>query len=250
MRLLAGLLYFCFLSAAADPQRNIYTGLLDEVVPQVANGDGWRTAITLVNVDDKLAAFTLSFFDPDGKPMLMTLVGQQMAASKFNGTIPVSGSITLQTDGNGPLRQGWAKAESGQRISGLAVFGSTDPASGRTQEAVVPLSSWSDTDFYMPFDNSNGFQTSMSICHPEPLSFASSTTLTLAFFSETGTRIYLDQITLRPGQRLAFATVERWPQIAGRRGTVHVTSAGLFLSVLGLRFNPGGSFTSIHTLSR
>ena len=49
----------------------------------------------------------------------------------------------------------------------------------------------------------------------------------------------------------AFSTATTWPETAGQKGSLEfrVTGDSLGISALGLRFHPGGSFTSFHTLS-
>jgi hypothetical protein len=49
----------------------------------------------------------------------------------------------------------------------------------------------------------------------------------------------------------ALSTATTWPETAGQKGSIEfrVTSDSLGISALGLRFHPGGSFTSFHTLS-
>jgi hypothetical protein len=235
---------------AADGRKAAYVSLLDEVLPQIADGGGWRTTLTLVNHGDDEARYTVTFHDANGAALRLSLVGIGVV-STYSGRIAVNGSVVLQTSGTGELRQGWAYVDQTVgRIAGMAIFGQTNPDTGRTQEAVVSLTTWSDDDFSVPFDNTGGFVTALALCHARPERFASSTTATAAFYDEQGSRIHLDQITLQPGQRLAFATADRWPELAGKRGTMRFTTPGLYLSALGLRFNPGGSFTSVHTLSR
>ena len=51
------------------------------------------------------------------------------------------------------------------------------------------------------------------------------------------------------GTHTAFSVPVQWPSLAGKSGTMIVRSTGRQLSALGLRFNPGGAFTSFHALS-
>src|SRR5262249_39655740 len=94
----------------------------DQVIPQIADGAGWKTTITLINLSDRTATFSLSFWDQGGRPLVLPLTGVATAAT-VTGTLLVRGSRTIQTDGTAQLlSQGWAELTADQSVGGLAVF--------------------------------------------------------------------------------------------------------------------------------
>jgi hypothetical protein len=48
---------------------------------------------------------------------------------------------------------------------------------------------------------------------------------------------------------LAGSVSTLWPETAGKQGSIEFSTTGFGTSVLGLRFNPSGAFTSFHALS-
>jgi hypothetical protein len=55
--------------------------------------------------------------------------------------------------------------------------------------------------------------------------------------------ILTDNLTLVSSAHLSFSLTDRYPALIGRVGTMEIGSSGA--AVLGLRFNPSGSFTSV-----
>ena len=75
----------------------------------------------------------------------------------------------------------------------------------------------------------------------------------LPFTGEDGKLVYKATVTLPGYGHKTLQTADPgtggWSQVAGKKGVmfVHVTS-GDNISLLGLRFNPAGTFTSMHTV--
>ena len=230
---------------AADGQKNGVSVLTtDCVLAQVADGGGWGTRITLVNMDTVVASYRLWFRDDTGKSWPVSLNGGQ-ASNVWAGTIPVGGSVFLETpDTAHDTSQGWAYLETGQRVSGMGVF-KADLGSHDAQ-AVVPLSNLLDSDFYMPFDNRVGYVTSIALVNGDASQNAG---VTLTFRNPDGTTLLVDRITLNPLQHMAFATAQKYPSVDTKNGVIEFTVNGHGASALGLLFTNHQSFTSVHALS-
>ncbi len=242
---IAALLFAAQLSGS-DQRANkvtIFTG--DSVFPQVADGNGWTTRITLVNVDPTAGTFTLWFYHSDGTPWNITLKGQG-TASKWTGTLQVGASLFLETAGTAAATtSGWAYLETSDRIGGMAVF-KVGWLPTHDAEAVVPIVNQFDDHYFLPFDNRAGYVTSLALVNP---STYSSETVTLAFLNPDGTRFHLDQFTLSPLHQITFATTDRYPQSIGRNGVIEIIASTWGVPGLGLLFNPRYSFTSVHALA-
>jgi hypothetical protein len=108
----------------------------------------------------------------------------------------------------------------------------------------------------MAFDETAGFDTGLALANPSGFDTVIEN---LYFYDTTGTLIYSDSSnTLGPHQHESFLLSSRYKaQLAGKRGTVRVyygvvgtpANGTVGLSGLGLRTNPGGTFTSLATTS-
>jgi hypothetical protein len=221
----------------------------DNVLAQVADGSGWSTRIMLINMDNVAATFTLSFYKDDGTAWKIALKNSTSGpSSSWSGVIPVGGSLFLETTGAGSsIDQGWAYLSTQRWISGMAVFKAAWLATNDA-EAVVPFSSELDVDFFMPFDNRNGYITSLAMVNPWATGTAS---VSLQFRNPDGTVILSDTIQLEPRHHVAFSTYERYEAVRGKNGVIEFKVPGgqMSASALGLLFSPRNTFTSIHTVS-
>jgi hypothetical protein len=228
---------------------NLYAGIGDGVLPQVADGNYWKTTVTVVNMDDEPAQYKLQFFRSGGSELFLDFVGLGRGSFVY-GTLPVNGSFVIETTGtSNPPVQGFAVLTSPnyKTVNGYGIFRQRIPGRPQDFEAVTPLSSEYDDDFILPFDNTQGNTTSMAICNP---STYTSQVVTVAFYDGGGTRFLLDQFTLNPLEHTAYEFTSEWPLTNGKRGTAVFQVSPYGASVLGLRFNRTGPFTSTHTLSR
>ena len=118
--------------------------LTNAVLSHVADGGGWQTAITLVNLDSVPAQFTLKFWGDDGFPLPPGTVG---------GTINVGGSQTIRTDGSPPAKStGWVQLISPQLVDGIAILRA--PPAG--QEVSIRFQANGSPRLFFPFDNTDG----------------------------------------------------------------------------------------------
>ena len=193
-------------------------------------------------MDTEPAPATLRFWkDDDGSPLRLQIEGVIGSASEtFAATIPVGGSLTLITRGLDPAAsQGWAELATTKKIGGLAVFRQSVP--GRPdQEAGVAIAT-SVNRFVLPFDNTQGFVTSMALVNTNG---AQAVLVSVAARDETGVQIATDSLRLGPRGHAAIALQDRFPSLANRRLVVEFSTTNADLSGLGLRFNPSGAFTS------
>ncbi len=231
----------------------------DLAVPQVVDGDNWKTSFFLTSLEAvKTVYWSLNFIGDGGLPMNLA-VERAGPASRVFAALPPGWSITIDTQGTAAtLTQGWALLttldrppdQSGarqvtDRIGGMAVF--RQRVAGRPDfEAVVPFSPLTETTFVMPFDNRSGFSTGIALLNPH-LSAASNVGVLIQMPNSDVLR--RDVFLLQAGSKLVFSMPDRYTEAANREGRLTVTTTGPFLSGLGLRFNPTGAFTSFHALS-
>lgn len=232
--------------AQPDPKKiTVLPG--DDVLAQVANGAGWKTQIFLVNLSTVRLPFTIDFWTSDGSFWQLSIAGVG-TGDQITGSLAPGAVAVLETTGQGPLAQGWAEltydTDAG-RIGGFGVF--RQSVVGRPDfEAVVPLSNLFDKTIVLPYDNTAGFSTGVACVNGAR---TASATITAVFRDENGVTYATETIPLPRSGHTAFAMPARFPATQGRRGTVLFRSNTNFFSVLGLRFNPGGSFTSFSGLN-
>jgi hypothetical protein len=210
---------------------------------QVADGASWKTIIVLINADSVAAAYTLNFWNDDGGAM--TLITSAGTGSVFTGTIPVNGSVTIESSGAGDnLNRGWGQVQTSQSVGGSAIF--RQSIVGRPDfEASVPLDPAGDNDVILPFDHTTPGVTN-GVALVNIFSFTSITVF-IVFRNEDGSQILIDSIQMPPRTHQAFSLADHYPGTLGHRGTVRFTTSGL-MSILGLRFDTL-AFSSITPLA-
>jgi hypothetical protein len=242
----------------ASARRNISVEPFDGVLPQLVDGAGWQTTIVLTNLDTALRHYVLYFVGDNGSPVGIPLTGSSGPVARVTGELQPNQTVILESTGTSTsLVQGYALLFALDRtatdpaskaipttIGGYGIF--RQRAGGRPDfEATVPFVSMFGQRWTIPFDNRSSFSTGISMVNADP-SVSSAVTLTARDLS--GNILRTDTINLNSGSKTVFATPTRYPDLAGRVGILQITSRDS-VSVLGLRFNPSGAFTSVHPLS-
>jgi hypothetical protein len=219
---------------------NTTTG--DNVVTHIAAGGGWKTSITVVNLSvTKAATYTLKFYGEFGELLNFSFVDIGLA-SHITGALNPGGSVVIETAPSSVSRLGWGLFDytTSQDISGFSVFTNQDG-----QEAVVPFESDSSQQCALAFDNTNGLGMGVAVVNSDGYTPIN---VTATFRDESGNVFDKELFTLAQLAHQSFILSKQWPATANRRGTVFFESDGYGLDVLGLRFNPQGAFTSVHSL--
>ncbi|WP_321478105.1 hypothetical protein [uncultured Paludibaculum sp.] len=228
--------------------RSISAGYGYGTLPQIADGQYWKTSIILANLDSTTSSWKVEFFGDNGNPKEFTLAGRGRA-TVFSGTLTKYGSATLETlGGPGELNQGWARVSSPNYgdVGAMVIFGTSGIPGRADLEASVPGGRGDDNDSMIPFDNTIGFATSVAL-----LNSASYDTVVDAYvLDEQGLALAVpERITLKPGTKIAFATADRWAVSKNIRGSIFIDNLNGNISSLALRFNPSGAFTTVFPMS-
>ena len=74
-----------------------------QCLPLVQDGNGWTTVVTVVNLEPKPSRFELTFRPAKGLPTEWTIglkaPGAEIEGHIVRGTLPVGGSIAIETTG-------------------------------------------------------------------------------------------------------------------------------------------------------
>jgi hypothetical protein len=248
------------LQGVVNPNPNIVVNpVTDRIIAQVVDGGSWQTSFFLTNLDpSKTIYWALDFRTNGGGVASLPIVGTGSVTRVF-ASLPPNWSVVVDTLGTAAnLAEGWALLTTYDRsaddpaamvttdkIGGNAIF--RQRIAGRLDfEAVVPISPINETKVVLPFDNRNNYSTGIAILNPDPNNPA---TVQVAAYSIDGMLVRQDFFVLPPGNKQVFSMPDRYAEARGRNGRLNISTSGTGLSVLGLRFNPGGAFTSTHALS-
>ena len=212
-----------------------------QTIPRVVDGVGARTSITLVNHDTAPANYSMQFYDPSGTPLNINLAA---GSSSLAGSIPVGGVATILTAGQAsPPIAGWGLLTTQNQIAGFGVYQQTETGKP-TQEAGMPLNLGGLRHFLLPFDNSNGFSTSLAITN---ISGSQTANATAIVHDSSGNVLNQGSLAIAANGQASFATASQFPGSANIRGVLELTS-DQDVSAVAFRFNPTGSFTSFDVL--
>lgn len=224
MRLISVLFLFASLGFAEA----VYPGF--GLIAHIADGGGIQMEFTLTNLDDTPSTFRLGYYDDNGNPLsIPTNAG---AGSGIGDTLAPHASRTIRTTGNSnPRVQGWAGIYTQGNVGASAIFRvSTAPWAG--SEVMVPATAARNNRFSLAFDHTDSAVIGLAIVNP----LATYITVTVTFRGEDGNVIVTDTFAVTPRAHKSIATTSAYPQTAGRRGTIEISTTGTHLSVLALRF--------------
>jgi hypothetical protein len=228
-----------FTSIPVTHKSGTVTSSTGSVLPQLAFGGGWSTAIYFSNTTNSPVSFPVNFLGDDGSPLEVPL----------NGIGPVSvqtvnlnsrSTVIFEAPNSGNLVQGWGAAFQPPGVVGYAVF--RESVQGRAdQEAIVSLVPESGHVADLIYDDTAD-TTAFALANPGK----NQNTIKVTVYGVDGSQIGLSQVMLGPASKTA-ATLRGLPGlagIAGSRGRVTFSSDSGPFSVLGLRFG-AEAFTSI-----
>jgi hypothetical protein len=226
---------------------------------QLASAGYWTTTITLVNTGSSPALARLSFFDDNGNPLALPL---SFPSSSSGGAIPLvlvlastldrtlnpGAELVIQATGanSSPTLVGWAQLLTNGAIGGYAVF--SQAIGSANQEAEVPLENRNAAGYVVPFDNTNGSATGIALANI----YAQSVNTAITIRDDTGAVILTDTLTLPAMGHTSFDLVSRYASsTAQRRGTLEFrTPVAGQITVLGLKFNGTGAFSTIPAIAK
>lgn len=231
----------------ADPGDRIYTTTftaspgtpvtgLTRVLPQLAFGDVWSTAVYLHNTSGAPVQATVRFFDVNGAPLTVPGIN----ASSVSLNLGPLGTGVVEAPNLGPLQQGSVAVEATDTVIGYGIFRQAQP-NVNPQEGVVPLSASNSTGATIVYDDTD-FVTSVAVLNPG----STPVTVSIVARDESGAQIGTLTLNLNARERQAFEVRNRaeLAMVQGRRGVLEFNATGGPVSVLGLRFN-GFALTSI-----
>ncbi len=218
-------------------------------MPQIASQDDWMTTITLVNTASSPAQMSVNAYATNGLPLTLPLDLVQSStnslAASLNQTLSSNASLIVQSSGpaTASLLTGGAQVgASGGEVGGFAIF----HINSSSQEAVVPLETRNAASYFLAFDDTNNIATGVAI---ENIS-GQAVTVNAIIRDDTGAVLQTDPIALPASGQASFVLSTQYSVTANIRGSVEFdTPANGQISVLGIRYTPPGTITSIPVLA-
>jgi hypothetical protein len=212
------------------------------VLPRVLAGGSWSTTVALLNTGSTPVAFQQYFFGADGKPVSYAVHSESLSAdittSTLQGTLAPGVTVTLAlSDPSGANPQGWSllKYDAGQEaVREYAVIRRKGLGSGVGFETVEPASSLQDYSVRVPFDNTQGFESQLSLLNPAGNLSAQ---VRLTYLDSQGNTLLIDVVSVQPGQLQTLSLPNAYPDLANKIGSVQVQADLSLFCVTALRFN-------------
>jgi hypothetical protein len=225
---------------------------------QIAFGGCWQTTLTLINQNTAAtASVTISFYGDNGSPLSTPVQGiGTMTSYKFTIQSGTRQDVVLSnSDANSSAVAGWANvattgdvALGGQgsflcRIAGRPDYQSVVPLSApKSSPCLVPFPPATNPVILVPFDDTPGqFTTSFAIANTAN----TAQNISIEFDDSSNNPLLKDTLAFGPMQHMAFATTDRYSQLAGTKGVLRIFADPAKVAVLGLLFNSTGPFTTI-----
>lgn len=216
---------------------------------QIAVGGGWTTTITLLNTSSVTVRTHLDFYGDDGSALVLpftfpqTASGNPATSSSLDNTLAPQTELLIQTTESSSQAAvaGWTQLSSDGNVTGYAVFSYSSSAS-TLQEALVPLESGNPAQFFLPFDNTNSYQTGFALANVTN----QSASIPVTIRDDQANKIYTGTIALAAHGHTSYLLPSQYAATANIRGMVELdTPSGGQITVMGLRFNPTGAFSTL-----
>jgi hypothetical protein len=215
--------------------------LVTRILPQLAFGGGWYTALYFTNMNAAPVSFTVSFSGNDGNPLVIPTIG----GSSVFVNLAARGTALIEAPNVGSLVQGYVGAALPTGVAGYGIFRQS-VLGVPDQEAVVPLSGNTATTSTLLFDDTK-YVTGVAVVNLGPVN----NTIMATARDNQGNIIGTGTLSLGPNAKTALVlrNIPGLAAVAGAVGSVDLTAGIGNVAALGLRFN-GTAFSSIPTSDR
>jgi hypothetical protein len=213
------------------------------VLPRILAGSSWNTTVMLLNSGSAPATFQQNFFAAGGRPAAYTVHSESLSAdittTALQGTLAPGATVAFAlSDPSGANPQGWSllTCDAGQAaVRAYAVIRRKGLGSGVAFETVEPASSLQDYSVRVPFDNTLGFESQLTLVNPAGNLPAQ---VRLTYLDSHANTLLIDAITVQPGQLQTLSLPNTYPDLANKTGSVQVQADISLFCVTAVRYNP------------
>lgn len=225
------------------------------VLPRILAGSNWETTVVLLNTGSASVTFQQFFFAPDGTPISYTINAQAasgLTTSAIQGVLGPGASLSMVlSDKTGAVPEGWSLLtyDDGPGVLvGYAIIRRTGLSGGFPSETTVPFSDTRDYSVYVPFDNTLGFRSQLTLLNPAG---NLSSHVQLTYLDPKGKVLLTDSVTLQPAQQMTVILPDTYPDLANKSGSVLVEADIDRSSVTALRYNDAyGAVAALPVITR
>jgi len=186
------------------------------VLPRILSDSNWETTVVLFNTGSAPVAFQQFFFASDGSPASYTVDGQgssvNLTTSAVQAVLAPGSSLTLDLlDASGAIGQGWSLLTYNEglgMVDGYTIIRRKGSNGGAPSEIAEPFSSMLDYSVYVPFDNTLGFASQLTLVNP---SGNLSSQVQLTYLDPQGRVLLIDSLTLQPGRQTTLTLPDTYP---------------------------------------
>lgn len=224
------------------------------LIAHLSAGGGWKTIVSLFNPSSVAAPVRIAAWNSGGSTLAIPWAvspGGPVAGTgnPLEWTIQPHGTLDLVLDdpANPGVTVGWAQVFSPAAVSGWVTYAMSLP-SGWRSETVLPVERRSPASSVLPFDNSADYSTGVAVANSSELGGA---VVLLVARDGEGRHLFSDLLQLPARGHTSFALAEKYPALAGLRGTLEFqnTREGV-IAVMGVRIHVSGTLAAISPASR
>jgi len=219
--------------------RSVVVQATDAVLPVLLNGDGMRSIIRMVNLENSTADYMINFMDKDGAAMAFPLEGRQ-AATALRGTIPANAVLELKSTGRGPTVSGWAIALSTSARISTSVTLQDLAADRELRSSTHHASNASVKKMRASFDNTNGTVTKVVFSN---VNVTGPTPLTVIVRDTTGAELGRASYVMAAWGQYNIGATDVTASAEGRSGTIEFSipqSSEFGIGGVSIRITPTG----------
>ena len=187
---------------------------------QIADGDGFRTLILIMNQNAESVTVTLKFFDDDGNPLSLTFNG--MTGSEISVDIVADGSTILSTPGVAAVAQtGWCNLTATEAVGAQVLFESISGAQIISQAAVESIGTVTYVDIFV--NEGDTTNTGFALAN---LDESGEITIRITFTENDGTEIGTADLTLPRRGHIATFVFRQIADAFGKQGRLRIQTSG------------------------
>jgi len=235
---------------APSPHISASSSFGDTVIAHVADGGGWQTIITVLNLRSTATSFTVACFGDNGKAQNFSWSGVG-DFSTLGGSLAGYGSRQISTSATAStLSQGWCNVDSPDDVASFAVY-SYGPSGQQVSVPAAPqFLGNGEHGLILAYDNTGGYSYGVALADSTTFTYSgeSNDTVTVTFKDQSGNMTGTSSFQMIPGSHTSFVLTDKWPNLTNTKGTVLFlmqSSIVATLAGIGIRSTPWLAFTSV-----
>ena len=223
------------------------------VVPQLLDGNSYRTIVYLQNLGLSAEPYELDLLNEDGTPASFHFAEVSGTTSSLIGTLQPLAAAVFHTNGGMTITQvGWGSLQNNPEISVYAVIESANPVTGdwTTQSLVIANGIFitDEIQAFLLFDQTSGYVCGAGVVN-EGFSAA---TLTVEARNVNGSVVGSNSLTIQPMSHVSFLLSALVPSTAGIAGSLRFSNSTgnqfSYVAIMGIKatsYKSGWTETSL-----